>query len=251
MACRQHVGVNDFSGHEFGEGRGPFAAKVELEGPVDLGAAVEQPRFGKGLPDGVGQGGAVGDAAAVQGFGKACLPGSHHRRAAAQYLPPPGRLEGVDQLVFGHPLLAGQLVLLAEEVPGVVLAQFRQGRPLGAFQLEHGAFQGQPGQIVQHGLAPVLCPGPEQGPGHLLPKPLADTAHNAVHVQVGAAILLQGQEQRVKAVGPGGIPDLIQRPALLGAVVLGQHGAHPSNRSAPDSFWGIRWAITSRISPCS
>src|SRR5699024_5830165 len=58
-------------------------------------------------------------------------------------------------------------------------------------------------------------------------------------------------EQRVEAVFPRRVPDLVQGAALLGAVMLGQHRRHPSNRLAPSSRAGMRAATTSRIRPCS
>ena len=251
VARGQHVGVDDLGGHELGHGRRPFAVEVEAQRRAGPGRPVKKERPGKSGPDGGLQSAGVQRAAAGKGGGQLFFIGGHDRRALAQHAPPAGCLHGVDQLVFGHPLLPGEFVFLGKKVPRVGGAEGGQGGPHRHFPLKRGVFQRQPGQIVQHGLAAVLRPGPKQAPGHLRPVPPADAAHDGVHVQVRRAIPALSQEQRVEAVLPRGVPDLVQGPALLRAVMLGEHGRHPSKRSAPASRAGMRAAITSRISPCS
>ena len=171
--------MDDLCGHQPGHHPGPFSREVKPQGGRRAAPAVKEAKAGKQLQNG-GKKLLFLHWPQGQRGGQPPFIGGHHRGALSQHCPPPGGLHGVAQLVFCHPLLAGEGVLLIKELHRPVPAQVGQNGPLGQLQLIGGALQSQPGQVVQQRLSPVPRPGLKEPGRPLLPVPLADTAHNGV-----------------------------------------------------------------------
>ena len=159
-----------------------------------------------------------------QGVPKSFLPGSEGR------LPPPGGsgpadlLLGVGQGAVDHHLLPGQELQLPEKPLGMVPAQSRQRRAYRQLPGIEPALQGQPQEIIE--LVPpagALIPG-EEGLHPLRPQIFVAEAQQGVEVKIRFSILLEGHEIWVPAIASGGIPDDVQRPALLPGVFPVKHG---------------------------
>ena len=180
--------------------------------------------------------------------GKAGLIRGHHRVGTAQHTPPACGLHGVDQLIFCHPLLTGELVLNRKKVICMGMAQRFQNRAAGQLQPIGGVFQIQPCHVVQHGLPQITVPCVKDAANQRVTVIFVDEAHDRVHVKIGGAVGIAGQKQRLKAIGSCSSPDLIGRTPLLRGVTL---GVHQPKSLAASSLAGMRAAITSRIRPCS
>ena len=157
-------------------------------------------------------------------------------------------LHGVDELVFRHPLLPGELVLDAEKIVGVGAAQLGQHRAAGQLQRVGRAFEVEPRQVVQLALADVAVPAVEQAADEVVAVIFVHQPHDAVHIEIDGAVGVVREEQRLKSIGSGCRPDLIGCAPLFGGIALGFH--QPKSFSAV-SCAGMRAAMTSRMSPCS
>ena len=242
------VGLDHLGGHGLGGKLCQQAVQVQVQGRFLVHGAVEQVEF---CVDGQNFGlqlGRFGCAFGGKGRRKAGLIRRHHRVGTAQHTPPARRLHGVDQLVFRHPFLPRKLVLNGKKVVGVSMAQCFQHRAAGQFQMVSRVFQVQPGHVIQHGLPHVAVPCIKDAADERISVIFVDEPHDGVHVKIGGAVGVAGEEQRLKAIGSCSSPDLISRAPLLGGVAL---GFHQPNSFPASSFAGMRAAMTSRIRPCS
>ena len=242
------VGLDHLGGERFGGKRSQKPFEMQVERGFFVHGAVKQLRVGKEGQQGRFQRSRFRRRLRGQRGGKVGFVRGHHRRAAALHGAPAVCLHGVDELVFGHPLLPGELVLDAEKVVRMGAAQLGQHRAAGQLQCIGCAFEVEPGQVVEFGLPDVAIPKPEQAPDEIVAVIFVHQAHDAVHVEIDRAVGVVCKEQRLKPIGTGCRPDLIGCAPLFGGVAL---RFHQRNSFAAVSCAGMRAAMTSRISPCS
>ena len=249
---RHPVGLDHLGGHGLGGKGGQKPLQVQVQCQFLVHRAVKEGKFSvKGQYAGF-QFLGLGRCFRGQGRRQLAFVRGQHRVGPALYPPPAGGLHGVDQLVFRHPLLPRELVLDAEEIIRVGPPQLGQHRAAGQLQRVGGAFEVQPGQVVQQGLLHVAVPGMEQPPHKVVAVIFVHQPHDAVHVKIHGAIGVAGQKQRLKAVFACRGPHLIGGPPLLRGVALRFHRAAPQLKSLAAVSWaGMRAAMTSRMSPCS
>ena len=190
----------------------------------------------------------LGRGARQKGFAEGGFIRGHDRRVPPQNLPPARRLQGVDQLIFRHPLLPRKLVLDAEEIVCMGAAQVGQHRAFGQLEGVDGTFEVKPGQIVQHGFPGVALPSRKKAADQRVAVVFVDKPYDAVHVKVDRSIGVAGEEQRLKAIGTGCRPDLIGSAPFLCGVAL---RFHQPNSLAASSLAGMRAAMASRMRLCS
>ena len=154
---------------------------------------------------------------------KPLFPRGQQRSLLTQHSFPPHGLERIDQLVFLHPLLPGELVFRGKKRFCMGMAQALQCRALRQFPLISSIFQRQPRQIVIGTLADVPRPPGKQALRHGVAEPFMHQSDDAVHVEIRLAVRLHCQKLRLKPIIPTGCPHQIDGPALPGAVASALH----------------------------